>query len=227
MDVENVETPKERPATEPESEQPAAGVPRTARTVASPVAAAVFAGGISYAWLEALWRLLYTYFPTFNNDWLLWNGRPGDVAAMWLTISGLAAVVGVGSYLLWRRKDHVGTILDWTAVLIASAIAAPMIGEIGQTTGSVSNGVGSTDGNAIIAYVLLAIAAAGAGVVMAVSRRSRVERAGAGPSISRAAPLERVAERTDSDTTAPTATQPSPVRALSSHEFVMRSCGVM
>jgi hypothetical protein len=40
-------------------------------------------------------------------------------------------------------------------VLIGSAIAAPMIGEIGQTSGSYTTGAGSANANAVIAYILL------------------------------------------------------------------------
>lgn len=58
-------------------------------------------------------RLLFTYNPDFNTAWQLWDGRPGDVAAMWLTISVVAAVAGVGLYLLWRRKSRVGSVADW------------------------------------------------------------------------------------------------------------------
>jgi hypothetical protein len=42
---------------------------------------------------------------------MLWQGRVGDIAAMWLTISGVAVVV------------------------ILSAIMAPLIGEIGTPVG--------------------------------------------------------------------------------------------
>ena len=122
---------------------------------ASPVAAAVFAAGIAYAWLEALWRLLFTYNPDFSAKWVLWNGRVGDIAAMWLTISVLAALVGVGLYWLWRNKDHIGSLADWTVLLIGSAIAAPMIGEIGTPAGSVATGNGSASAVAVIAYTLL------------------------------------------------------------------------
>jgi LPXTG-motif cell wall-anchored protein len=152
-------------------QRPPEAPPRRARAFASPVAAAAFAAGVSYAWLEALWRLLFTYYPTFDANWVLWDGRVGDIAAMWLTITGLAGVVGIGSYLLWRRKDHVGRIADWTVILVGSAIAAPMIGEIGNTTGSVSSGAGSTDVVAIIAYCLLGVVVVVGGLVLAQLRR--------------------------------------------------------
>lgn len=147
-------------------EQPPAAT-RPTLTAATPLAAAAFAAGTAYAWLAALWRLLFTYYPTFNADWQLWNGRVGDIAAMWLPISGLAAVVGVGLYLAWRRNNHVGTLADWTLILIGSAIAAPMIGEIGNTTGSVANGAGSNDVAAILAYSILAAVTIACGLVLA------------------------------------------------------------
>lgn len=148
------------------SSQPESPLPRTAGA-ASPLAAAALGAGIAYAWLEALWRLLFTYYPSFNADWQLWNGRVGDIAAMWLTITGLALVAGVVLYLTWRGKDHVGTLADWTVILVGSAIAAPMIGEIGNTTGSVANGAGSTDMAATIAYAVLAIVVVACGLTIA------------------------------------------------------------
>jgi hypothetical protein len=36
---------------------------------------------------------------------------------------------------VWRGRDHVGTLLMWTIVLIVSAIAAPLIGEYGTPFG--------------------------------------------------------------------------------------------
>ena len=147
--------------------QPPTAPPKPVPTQTSPLAAAAFAAGITYAWAEALWRLLFTYYPGFDADWVLWNARVGDIAAMWLTISGLGFVDGVTLYLLWRRRDGVGTIADWTVVLIGSAIAAPMIGEIGNTTGSVANGAGSTDMVAIIAYSILGLVAVACGLVLA------------------------------------------------------------
>jgi cation transporter-like permease len=69
----------------------------------------------------------------------------------------VAAVLGVGLYLTWRRKDHVGYLAEWTIVLAGSAIAAPMIGEIGTPAGSISTGAGSTSATAIIAWTLLGI----------------------------------------------------------------------
>ena len=142
-----------------EEQSPAASDP-THLKGASPVAAAALAAGIAYAWLEALWRLLFTYYPDFDAKWVLWNGRAGDIAAMWLTISVLAAATGGGLYLLWRGKDRVGAFVDWTVVLLGSAVAAPMIGEIGTPAGSISTGAGSAGAVAIIAYSLLVLVVA-------------------------------------------------------------------
>lgn len=148
-------------------DQAATGSALTQLKSASPVAAAAFAAGIAYAWLEALWRLLLTYNPDFSAKWSLWNGRVGDIAAMWLTISVLAALVGVGLYWLWRNKDRIGFIMDWTVVLIGSAIAAPMIGEIGTPAGSVATGNGSASAVAVIAYTLLGLVIIVCSVVIA------------------------------------------------------------
>ncbi len=65
---------------------------------------AAFAG-ILYVRGEAAFRLLLTCFPDFNARWVVWNGRVGDIAAMWLTISGIAVVAGIVLYLLWRHKE--------------------------------------------------------------------------------------------------------------------------
>lgn len=143
------------------------------RTGAYPAAAAAFAAGIVYLWGEAAFRLLFTYFPGFDADWVLWNGRVGDIAAMWLTISGVAAVAGVGLYLLWRGRDRVGSIAAWMIFLVGSAVAAPMIGEIGNTAGSVTSGAGSTAAVAIIAYILLGLVVIAAGAAFARLRARR------------------------------------------------------
>jgi hypothetical protein len=91
-----------------------------------------------FCWMRAMlcpaamaWR---AYFPSFNAKWVLWNGRVGDIAAMWLTISGVAIVAGIVLCLLWRHKERVGAFTGWMIVLVGSAVAAPMIGEIGQAS---------------------------------------------------------------------------------------------
>jgi hypothetical protein len=162
-------------STEPEvaKASPRNAAARAGRIGASPVAAAAFAAGLVYVWGEAAFRLLFTYFPGFNADWVLWNGRVGDIAAMWLTISGVAAVTGVALYLLWRSRDRVGYVADWTVLLIGSAVAAPMIGEIGQASGSVSNGAGSMQANAVIGWILLGVTVIACGAILA---RLRVRR---------------------------------------------------
>jgi hypothetical protein len=142
-------------------------------TGAYPAAAAAFTAGIVYLWGEAAFRLLFTYFPGFDAQWVLWNGRVGDIAAMWLTISGVAVVTGVATYLLLRGRERVGSLAAWMIVLIGSAIAAPMIGEIGQTAGSVATGAGSSSATTVIAYVILALVVIAAGAAFARLRTRR------------------------------------------------------
>ena len=124
---------------------------------ASPAAAATFAAGIVYVWMEAIFRLLFTYYPSFDERWQLWSGRVGDIAAMWLTITVIAAAAGVGLWWLWRGREAAGRIGGWTILLIGSAIGAPMIGEIGTPLGSPSTGNGSTSAVAVIAYSILGV----------------------------------------------------------------------
>jgi hypothetical protein len=104
---------------------------------------------------------------------VLWNGRVDDIAAMWLTISGVSAVAGVALYLLWRHRERVGTFAEWMIVLTGSAVAAPMIGEIGQTTGSVTTGAGSANANAVIAYTILGVVVIACAAVFARLRARR------------------------------------------------------
>jgi hypothetical protein len=129
------------------------------RAGAYPAAAASFAAGLVYLWGEAGFRLAFQYSPSFDANWVLWNGRVGDIAAMWLTISGVAAVTGVALSLLWRGRERVGSLAAWMIVLIGSAIVAPMIGEIGQAGGSVTNGAGSASATTIIGYTILGVVA--------------------------------------------------------------------
>jgi hypothetical protein len=140
---------------------------RARHTGAYPAAAAAFAAGIIYVWGEAAFRLLFTYFPNFDARWVLWNGRVADIAAMWLTISGVAVVVGVAAWLFWRHRARVGSFAGWMIVLIGSAVAAPMIGEIGQASGSVTNGVGFTNLVAVIAWTILGIVVIACGAAFA------------------------------------------------------------
>jgi integral membrane sensor domain MASE1 len=98
---------------------------------------------------------------------------PRGSAAMWLTISGVAAITGALPYVLWRHRDRVGFIADWTIILVGSAVAAPMIGEIGTPAGSVSTGAGSGSAGAIIACSLPGLVIIVAGAAMARLRARR------------------------------------------------------
>jgi membrane protease YdiL (CAAX protease family) len=80
--------------------------------------------------------LAFTYSANFNNFWMLWQGRVGDIAAMWLTIAGVATVVVFPlGYLFFRGRPQRDSITFWTVLLIVSAIIAPLIGEIGTPIG--------------------------------------------------------------------------------------------
>ena len=107
---------------------------------ASPVAAAAFAAGIVYMWAEMSFRYAFTHSPSFNSDYyILWNGRPGDVASMWLTILLIEVAVFVVLTRLWRGRQRVGSLRVWTIVLVVSTVAAPMLGELGTpATGTIS-----------------------------------------------------------------------------------------
>jgi hypothetical protein len=116
--------------------EPGARAAAKLRTGAPPLVAAVYASGIAYMWLEAAFRIAFTYSPNFNNLWMLWNGRVGDIAALWLTISGVSLVSFFGlGYVLFRGRPRVGSILVWTIALVVSVIVAPFIGEIGTPIG--------------------------------------------------------------------------------------------
>lgn len=158
-------TQQQRPAAEPAHAASAAG--------AYPAAAAAFLAGLVYLWGEAAFRLAFQYYPSFDAKWVLWNGRVGDIAAMWLTISAAATAAGAGAWLAWRRRERVGSIRAWMIVLIGSAIAAPMIGEIGQASGSVTDGVGSIDAVAYIAWTLTGLVVIGCGAAFALLRSRR------------------------------------------------------
>jgi hypothetical protein len=96
----------------PQTQEPA-HKRRASTTGAYPAAAAAFAAGLVYLWGEAGFRLAFQYSPSFDARWVLWNGRVGDIAAMWLTISGVAAVTGVALYLAWRGRERVGSLAGW------------------------------------------------------------------------------------------------------------------
>lgn len=106
------------------------------RTGASPVAAATFLAGIVYVWGEGIFRYVFTNFPSVPAFYQLWNGRAGDIAAMWLSISVIAlAVFLIFRFRVWRGRARVGSITVWTILLIVSAIIAPLLGEIGTPIG--------------------------------------------------------------------------------------------
>ncbi len=103
---------------------------------ATPLAAAGFLAGIVYLWVEALFRLLFTYNVNFDAVYMLWQARVGDIAAMWLTMWVISVLVFfVFGYLVFRDRSRVGSIWFWTILLIISAIVAPLIGEIGTPIG--------------------------------------------------------------------------------------------
>ncbi len=100
---------------------------------AGPKAAAAYAAGVAYLWTEAVTRYLATntsYFP-----YMVYSQRTGDVVTIWLT----SVVVSLVAFLiLWgafRRRSRVGSIIVWTAILVASVIIAPLVGEIGTPFG--------------------------------------------------------------------------------------------
>ena len=67
---------------------------------------------------------------------MLWNGRVGDIAAMWLAMGGASALIFLAlAFGPLRGKQHFGTIPLWAALLLISAVAAPLIGEIGTPSG--------------------------------------------------------------------------------------------
>ena len=104
---------------------------------ATPLAAAGFLAGIVYMWVEALFRLLFTYNANFDAAYVLWQARVGDIAAMWLTMWVVAVLVFfVFGFLIFRGRARVGSIWFWTILLIISAIVAPLIGEIGTPIGT-------------------------------------------------------------------------------------------
>lgn len=108
---------------------------QTAENDAGPRVAAAFIAGVVYVWLEALLRLLSTC-GILPGSFELWNGRVGDIAAMWLTMSVAGLFVYfILAYGAFRHKTQIGSITFWTVVLIISAVIAPLIGEIGTPWG--------------------------------------------------------------------------------------------
>jgi hypothetical protein len=130
-----VERPPTAPGTNGKTAPVVAPAEQEESTIyASPTVAAAFIAGLVYIWLEAIYRLLFTY--TSMTSWyMLWNGRVGDIGAMWL---GMAVIsLAVFFILRWALKGrkHVGTIVLWTVLIVISALVAPFVGEIGQSFG--------------------------------------------------------------------------------------------
>lgn len=100
---------------------------------APPKAAAGYAAALFYLWGEAIARYLWTN--TSLGNVYLYNARTGDVSAIWL-LSIISALVGfVLVYAGFRKKERVGSITFWTAIVVVSAIVAPLVGEIGTPFG--------------------------------------------------------------------------------------------
>ena len=111
-------------------------VQEQAQSGASPVAAAAYLAGLVYLWGEALFRYVFTAYPSVPEHYMLYQARTGEIAAMWLTISVVAvAVFLLFGFRVWRSRARVGSIPVWTIVLIITAIIAPMLGEIGTPIG--------------------------------------------------------------------------------------------
>lgn len=100
---------------------------------APPKAAAGYAAGVAYLWGEAVLRYLWTN--TSLGSWYLYPQRTGDVSAIWLFSVVISLVGFVLVYALFRKRERVGSITFWTAMLVVSAIIAPMVGEIGTPFG--------------------------------------------------------------------------------------------
>jgi FtsH-binding integral membrane protein len=101
---------------------------------APPAAAAAYVFGIAYLWTEAILRYLMTN--TSLGTWfMLYSTRTGDVVAIAVTEGVVGILVAALAYVLMRKRARVGSITIWTAVLIVSAIIAPLIGEIGTPFG--------------------------------------------------------------------------------------------
>jgi hypothetical protein len=95
--------------------------------------AAGYAAGIAYLWGEGVLRYLWTN--TSLGSFYLYPQRTGDVAAIWLFSVVISLLGFVLVYALFRKRERVGSITLWTAILLISAIIAPIIGEIGTPFG--------------------------------------------------------------------------------------------
>jgi hypothetical protein len=125
------------PRVEPSAGRPAAE--GKAQTPVTPLVAAAYIGSLTGIWAEALFRLVFTWFPNVPNSYNLWpntaGGRDGDIAAMWVSMLVLVALAFLGARYLLRGRTSVGLLRTWTIILIVSAIVAPLIGEIGTPIG--------------------------------------------------------------------------------------------
>ena len=107
------------------------------RLGATPVAAAGFAGGIVYAWVEAIFRILGTK-TTFAAHYRLWQPRDGFITAMWLTGMALGLIVFlVLGFVVWKRRERIGSLRLWAIAFAVSAILAPIVGEYGTPFGHI------------------------------------------------------------------------------------------
>lgn len=108
-------------------------------TAATAHVAAAFVGTLVYFWAETALRLIFTYYPTVPATYDLWSGyeggRAGDVAAMLVTMTGAGLIAYLLARFLFRGRQGVGSVGAWTLILIVTAIAAPVIGEIGTPIG--------------------------------------------------------------------------------------------
>ncbi len=106
-------------------------------------------------WAEMIFRYAFTHSPSFNSSYfILFKSRPGDVASMWLTILIIEVVVFFALAYVWRGRERVGSLRVWTIALIVSAVAAPMLGELG-TPATATLSPATTDA---IAWVIAGIA---------------------------------------------------------------------
>ena len=119
---------------EPNQEQAAQEKKPRSLLGASPVVAAMMAGGIAYSWAEAVIRYLATN--TSLGSWYMVSPvRDGDIIAMWLTEIVAGLVVFELTYLVTRKKASVGSLRMWTVIFAITLIIAPLIGEIGTPIG--------------------------------------------------------------------------------------------
>lgn len=93
--------------------------------------AALMLAGSGYMWVYAFLHLLGTW-TTFWGTYQLYSAMGGDSAAIWLYTS----VIALGMYLalyyvVFRKRETVGSLRLWTIVFALSVVIAPLIAEIG------------------------------------------------------------------------------------------------